>query len=109
VRKCSTREIPQLLAAGGLGATTVAATMTIAAWAGVHTFVTGGIGGVHRGVAETWDVSADLTELGRTPVAVVCAGVKSILDIGKTLEAAETLVGRWGRGGDAGGGRDTGG
>lgn len=71
---------------------TVASTMRLAHLAGIHTFVTGGIGGVHRGGEVTMDVSADLTELSRTPVIVVCAGIKSILDIGRTLEVLETYV-----------------
>ena len=78
------------MARGATGATTVSATMLLAAAAGVRVFVTGGIGGVHRGGESTWDVSADLSELGRTPVAVVCAGAKSILDIPRTLEVLET-------------------
>jgi len=79
VRKVSTRDIPTVVARKGMGATTVAATMRLAQLAGIDVFVTGGIGGVHRGAETTWDVSADLTELGRTPVTVICAGVKSIL------------------------------
>ena len=75
---------------GGWGATTVAATMLVAALAGIRVFATGGIGGVHRGAAESFDVSADLQELAQTPVAVVCAGVKSILDLRLTLEYLET-------------------
>lgn len=90
VKKCSRRDIAGVVAAGGNGATTVAGTMVLADMAGIDLFVTGGIGGVHRGVEETMDISADLTELGRTPVAVVCAGVKSILDIPRTLEFLET-------------------
>jgi pseudouridine-5'-phosphate glycosidase len=90
VAKCSTRDIPFVLGQPRHGATTVAATMAIAHRAGIRVFATGGIGGVHRDVASHWDVSADLVELGRTPVAVVCAGVKSILDIPKTLEFLET-------------------
>jgi len=78
------------MAEKGHGATTVAATMYLAHLAGIRVFVTGGIGGVHRGAEATMDISADLSELGRTPVAVVCAGVKSILDIPKTLEVLET-------------------
>jgi pseudouridine-5'-phosphate glycosidase len=89
-RKCSRRDFASVLASRALGATTVAGTMMAAEMAGIGVFVTGGIGGVHRGAEATMDVSADLTELGRTPVAVVCAGVKSILDIGKTLEYLET-------------------
>jgi pseudouridylate synthase len=72
------------------GATTVAGTMAVADMAGIRVFVTGGIGGVHRGAEESFDVSADLTELGRTPVAVVCAGAKQILDMKKTIEVLET-------------------
>lgn len=88
--KCSRRDLSHILATHAYGATTVAGTMYIASLVGIKLFVTGGIGGVHRGVEETMDISADLTELGRTPVTVVCAGVKSILDIGKTLEYLET-------------------
>lgn len=88
--KCSRRDLPFVVSQHQDGATTVAATMIIAAMAGIHVFATGGIGGVHRGVEETMDVSADLEELARTDVAVVCAGVKSILDIGRTLEYLET-------------------
>lgn len=91
VHKATTRDLPWLLATQRHGATTVAATMRIAALAGIRTFATGGIGGVHRGAATSFDVSADLTELAATPVAVVSAGVKSILDIGLTLERLETL------------------
>jgi pseudouridine-5'-phosphate glycosidase len=90
VQKASRRDLAPLVAAGGDGATTVAATMALASRAGISVFVTGGIGGVHRGATTTMDVSADLTELARTPVAVVCAGVKSILDVGLTLEVLET-------------------
>lgn len=90
VVKTSRRDIPFVLARGLDGATTVAATMIVADLAGIRVFATGGIGGVHRGAAETWDVSADLEELGRTDVAVVCAGAKSILDLGLTLEYLET-------------------
>jgi pseudouridine-5'-phosphate glycosidase len=88
--KCSRRDLPFVVARRMNGATTVAATMIIAAMAGIRVFATGGIGGVHRGVEETMDVSADLEELANTNVAVVCAGVKSILDIGRTLEYLET-------------------
>jgi pseudouridine-5'-phosphate glycosidase len=88
--KCSRRDLPFVLARKEDGATTVAATMIIAAMAGIRVFATGGIGGVHRGVAETMDISADLEELARTDVAVVCAGIKSVLDIGRTLEYLET-------------------
>ena len=91
VAKASVRDLPFVMARGTHGATTVAATMRLAALAGIRVFVTGGLGGVHRGAQQSFDVSADLTELGRTPVAVVCAGVKSILDIGLTLETLETL------------------
>ncbi len=88
--KCSVRDISVIIAKGGWGATTVAATMFLAAAAGIHVFATGGIGGVHRGGEASMDISADLEELGRTPMAVVCAGAKSILDIGRTLEYLET-------------------
>jgi len=88
--KASRRDLPVLLAQGRSGTTTVAATMVIAAAAGIRVFATGGIGGVHRGAATTMDISADLQELARTPVAVVCAGAKSILDLGLTLEYLET-------------------
>jgi pseudouridine-5'-phosphate glycosidase len=90
VPKLSRRDLPLAVAASQTGATTVAATMIIAALAGIRVFATGGIGGVHRGAGESFDISADLLELSRTPVAVVCAGVKSILDIGLTLEVLET-------------------
>ena len=90
VVKTSIRDLPFVLSQRKLGATTVAATMYAAHLAGIRVFVTGGIGGVHREGHVTMDVSADITELGRTPVAVVCAGVKSILDIPRTLEALET-------------------
>ena len=88
--KASRRDIPFIVAKGLTGATTVASTMIIAAMAGIKVFATGGIGGVHRGAQETFDISADLQELGKTDVAVVCAGAKSILDIGLTLEYLET-------------------
>jgi len=88
--KCSRRDLPFVVERKRDGATTVAATMIIAAMAGVRVFATGGIGGVHRGVEETLDISADLEELGRSNVAVVCAGIKSVLDIGRTLEYLET-------------------
>jgi pseudouridine-5'-phosphate glycosidase len=88
--KCSRRDIPFVLNAGSVGATTVAATMIIADMAGIPVFATGGIGGVHRGAQNSMDVSADLQELAGTPVAVVCAGPKAILDIGMTLEYLET-------------------
>ena len=90
VRKTSRRDIASVLSSGAMGATTVAGTMVCAAAAGISVFATGGIGGVHRGGESSMDVSADLTELGRTPVAVVCAGVKSLLDISRTLEFLET-------------------
>ncbi len=88
--KVSRRDLPAVVASGELGATTVAATMICAALAGIEVFVTGGIGGVHRGASETFDISADLQELANTSVAVVCAGAKSILDIALTLEYLET-------------------
>lgn len=88
--KCSRRDMPVLVARGQTGATTVAATMIIAEMAGIRVFVTGGIGGAHRGAERTMDVSADLLELAQTDVAVVCAGAKSILDLGLTLELLET-------------------
>jgi pseudouridine-5'-phosphate glycosidase len=91
IGKVSIRDLPYVMAAKGHGATTVAATMRLAALAGIHVLVTGGIGGVHRGGHESMDVSADLTELSRTDVGVVCAGVKSVLDVGRTLEVLETL------------------
>ncbi|MEB3021080.1 pseudouridine-5'-phosphate glycosidase [[Mycobacterium] crassicus] len=89
--KVSVREIAMLAAVGGDGATTVAATAHLAAAAGITVFATGGLGGVHRGARDNYDESADLTTLSRTPVLVVCSGVKSILDIGATLERLETL------------------
>ncbi|WLI89907.1 pseudouridine-5'-phosphate glycosidase [Massilia sp. R2A-15] len=88
--KVSRRDLAFVVAERRLGATTVAATMICAALAGIKVFVTGGIGGVHRGAETSFDISADLQELARTSVAVVCAGVKSILDIGLTLEYLET-------------------
>ncbi|GAB1421831.1 pseudouridine-5'-phosphate glycosidase [Anaerolineales bacterium] len=88
VRKCSRRDIPIVLGQKSHGATTVAGTMIIAEMAGIEVFATGGIGGVHRG--HPFDVSADLVELGKTPVAVVCSGAKSILDLPLTLEYLET-------------------
>ena len=91
VTKCGVRDLPAVLAAGGNGATTVAATALLAARAGIRLFATGGLGGVHAGARETWDESADLTTLARTPIGVVCAGVKSILDVAATLERLETL------------------
>jgi pseudouridine-5'-phosphate glycosidase len=91
VVKASTRDIPYLMATGSHGATTVAATARIAALTQIPVFVTGGIGGVHRGAGQSFDISADLHELARNDVAVVCAGAKSILDIGATLEMLESL------------------
>jgi pseudouridine-5'-phosphate glycosidase len=91
VWKVSLRDMPFVIAQKLPGATTVAATMRIAAMAGIKIFATGGIGGVHRGATATMDISADLTEMGQTNVAIVAAGVKSILDIGLTLEYMETL------------------
>ena len=91
VGKVSRRDVPVYLAAGKAGATTVATTMLIAEMAGIPVFATGGIGGVHRGAEITMDISADLQELAHTSVAVVSAGVKSILDIGLTLEYLETM------------------
>ena len=88
--KASRRDVAALLVQGVMAGTTVATTMQIAALAGISVFATGGIGGVHRGAEESFDISADLQELARTPVAVVCAGAKSILDIGLTLEVLET-------------------
>jgi pseudouridylate synthase len=91
VAKCTTRDLPRLLTRGGLGATTVAATMFVAARLGIPIMATGGIGGVHQGGERTLDISADLEELARSPVTVVCSGVKSILDQARTLERLETL------------------
>jgi pseudouridine-5'-phosphate glycosidase len=91
VAKVSVRDLAVTAARGGAGATTVAATAHLAARAGIRVFATGGLGGVHRGARETWDESADLVGIARTPVLVVCAGVKSILDVGATLERLETL------------------
>lgn len=91
VLKLSRRDLGYASALGRHGATTVAATMALAALAGVQVFATGGIGGVHRGARDTWDISGDLTELARTPVLVVCAGAKSILDLPATLEYLETV------------------
>lgn len=88
--KVSRRDLPYVLSTGKLGATTVAATMICAALADIKVFVTGGIGGVHRGAETSFDISADLQELAQTSVAVVCAGAKSILDLGLTLEYLET-------------------
>lgn len=91
IPKLSARDLPAAVAGGGDGATTVAATAHLAALAGIRLFATGGLGGVHREARESWDVSADLAALARTPVAVVCSGVKSILDVPATLEYLETL------------------
>lgn len=90
MRKASRRDLPYLIATKQDGATTVAATMIIAHMAGIGIFATGGVGGVHRGAETSMDISADLEELANTPVAVVCAGAKSILDLGLTLEYLET-------------------
>lgn len=90
VAKASRRDLPALASAKGTAGTTVAATMYLAHLAGIGIFATGGIGGVHRGADQTFDISADLDELGATPVMVVCAGAKSILDLPKTLEVLET-------------------
>jgi pseudouridylate synthase len=89
--KVSVRELASIAARGGVGSTTVASTAHLAALAGITVFATGGLGGVHRGAQDTFDESADLTTLGHTGVLVVCAGVKSILDVGATLERLETL------------------
>lgn len=91
VVKCGVRDLAPVVARGGCGATTVAATAHLAARAGIRLFATGGLGGVHRGARDTWDESADLETLGRTRIVVVCSGVKSILDVGATLERLETL------------------
>ena len=91
VAKCSARDLPVVMARRTTGATTVAATATLAVRAGIGVFATGGLGGVHREARESWDESADLTTLGQTPITVVCAGVKSILDVEATLERLETL------------------
>jgi len=91
IEKVGLNNLAGVIARGGWGATTVAATMRIAALAGLRVFATGGIGGVHRGAGETFDVSADLTALGRTAMVCVCAGAKAILDLPKTVEVLETL------------------
>lgn len=91
VQKVSRRDLPVIVARGGTGATTVASTMILAAMAGIQVFSTGGLGGVHRGAETSFDISADLQELANTPVAVVSSGVKSLLDIGHTLEYLETF------------------
>jgi pseudouridine-5'-phosphate glycosidase len=90
VLKLSRNDLAYAVASGKTGATTVAATMICAHWAGIRVFATGGIGGVHRGAETSFDVSADLEELAQTPVAVVCAGAKALLDLPKTLEYLET-------------------
>jgi len=91
VMKCSRRDLPYALSKGKNGAATVSATMIMASLAGIRFFATGGVGGVHRGAEDSMDISSDLTELGNTDVCVISAGVKSILDIGRTLEYLETL------------------
>jgi pseudouridine-5'-phosphate glycosidase len=91
VVKCGVRDLAPAIARGAHGATTVAATSMLAVRAGIGVFATGGLGGVHREARESWDESADLDTLARTPITVVCAGVKSILDVGATLERLETL------------------
>ena len=90
--KVSRRDIPFVIAAGQMGATTVASTMIISAMAGIKIFATGGIGGVHRNAQQSFDISADLQELAQTPVAVVCAGAKSILDLRGLLQPVPGLV-----------------
>lgn len=90
IQKASAKDLGRIMATSGTAGTTVAATMRIASLAGIDIFATGGIGGVHQGVEQTGDISADLTELGQTPVGVVCAGAKSILDLPRTLEFLET-------------------
>ncbi len=89
--KCGVRDLAPAAARGAYGGTTVAATAHLAAGAGIRVFATGGLGGVHRGARDSWDESADLETLARTDIVVVCAGVKSILDVGATLERLETL------------------
>src|SRR6202165_5234453 len=91
IPKLSVRDLSPAAACGSAGATTVASTALLANRVGIRLFATGGLGGVHREARETWDESADLTTLSRTPIGVVCAGVKSILDVGATLERLETL------------------
>jgi pseudouridine-5'-phosphate glycosidase len=91
VVKCSARDLAVVMARRATGATTVAATATLAVRAGISVFATGGLGGVHREARESWDESADLTTLAQTPITVVCAGVKSVLDVEATLERLETL------------------
>jgi pseudouridylate synthase len=89
--KLGVRDLAPAVGSGASGATTVSSTATLARQAGIAVFATGGIGGVHRGAVRSWDVSADLDTLGRTPIVVVCSGVKSILDVGATLERLETI------------------
>jgi len=91
IPKLSVRDLAPAAAVGSDGATTVASTALLASRVGIRVFATGGLGGVHRGARESWDESADLLTLSRTPIGVVCAGVKSILDVGATLERLETL------------------
>lgn len=91
VPKVSVRDLPVAVACGSDGATTVASTSVLAVRAGIPIFATGGLGGVHRGAADSWDESADLVTLSRTPITVICAGVKSILDVAATLERLESL------------------
>lgn len=91
VVKCGVRDLGPVVARGGYGGTTVAATSHLAARVGIRVFATGGLGGVHRDARDTWDESADLDTLARTGIVVVCAGIKSILDVGATLERLETL------------------
>jgi pseudouridylate synthase len=91
VAKCGVRDLPVVMARRTTGATTVSATAALAVRAGIGVFATGGLGGVHRGARASWDESADLTTLAQTPITIVCAGVKSILDVGATLERLETL------------------
>ena len=91
VEKCTTRDLPLVMAKGGLGATTVASTIYLAARHGIDVMATGGLGGVHLGGERSLDVSADLFELQRSPVAVICCGVKSILDQPRTMEVLESL------------------
>ncbi|MDP8922702.1 MAG: pseudouridine-5'-phosphate glycosidase, partial [Chloroflexota bacterium] len=91
VRKCSRRDLPVAMARGEHGATTVAGTLALMGLVGLRVLATGGLGGVHRGAEETFDVSADLPELVRTPAVVVCAGAKALLDLPRTVEVLETL------------------
>ena len=98
IAKVSRRDLPIIMARKEWGATTVATTMILAALAGIEVFVTGGIGGVHRGAQQTFDISADLEELARTNVTVICAGAKAILDLPLTLEVLETKAYRYSAG-----------